>query len=765
MSLQTSFWTIKPAGNGILYSGYPAGNPPTPTWTAVPNYLNQTQSFIVDIPLTFVTPSSASVTLHGSLPTGWTWTGTDLEYNGTSVNASPTTGLYFTATYLGQSVNSNTFSVQGQGSSSSDTIAPTIPTGLVATANSVSGGITIGGFTPADPNPVGQTATGLGQINVLRNSGSLGTATIPSPGAPGNLTTLTLTDIGGPFSPASTMTYSGADIVVTTVARDPSYPTTDGQALPYQQISGTSWIAWCEVSTFSPANAYDNVNIQARPTLTDNAAYVGVGTHSFAGGVGVFSEARASTGASLSNIQTLASSASPVWLYLIRSADTYSMYYSLNGNTLLSLGSTTQVMGSTLYVGFPVNTNDGVSITVTIQQCTIQTLGNWSYTDTTVTPGTTYTYSASSQDTIPNVSAASPTISVTAASTGNVRWNPGHYGLTNTMILPGTSLTAQIQPEVNMVLSGGANVKGYAMAITWACLEPTEGTYVWTAIDQVLTWLAGSGKLLIIQLAAGAISSNPANCVPGYILNGSQATWGNSPNSGQAGWWNLYGTYCLTAYWRPAIATRLAALFTACGERYNSNPMVEMIGIYDETAESGDVSGSDCTVSNFTAAQHTWMVAAVAACPNTNVTNQINFMVGDQIINCPNCLAIFNDAFSNRVTMGGPDMQGQSGVPGNLSSGQNCQIGTATGSTARRGQNGYIQCVQGYATGAGDYTYTPQDIMNCANDTLFPDHILWSLVPGTSGSGAWSASSPNGVLATINSNPIPQSSYPTTYPT
>jgi len=132
------------------------------------------------------------------------------------------------------------------------------------------------------------------------------------------------------------------------------------------------------------------VGLYARASMGTTSAFVGIITFPFTQGNGFLSKYRPTTGGSDTNLQAAANSASPVWLILNRNGDTYTTYYSLDGNTLVSLGSQTQVMGSTIYVGVAATTADGVSISVTAQQIGIQTLANWSYNDTTVAQGTSY---------------------------------------------------------------------------------------------------------------------------------------------------------------------------------------------------------------------------------------------------------------------------------------------------------------------------------------------------------------------------------------
>ena len=267
MSLTTDFWTLIPAANGIEYSGYPAGNPPVPTWSVIPNQIALTASFSVNVKTTYLTPTvGPTVTLNGSLPTGWTFDGTTLAYNGTSVGGPAT--LSFTASYLGSIAPSNSFSVSGIGGVGADSLAPTIPLGIAASGISTTTA-TLSGLASSDPAPVTQQSTGLLQYNV---------AVTGAPGSPftvasvaGNKPALTFGDIG---VQTSTITQSGADLSFTTTAQDAPYPTNSALAYAYQQVTGTSWIASAKVSAFTSSNPFSNWRIEVRSDLTPTGPYI-----------------------------------------------------------------------------------------------------------------------------------------------------------------------------------------------------------------------------------------------------------------------------------------------------------------------------------------------------------------------------------------------------------------------------------------------------------------------------------------------------------
>jgi hypothetical protein len=419
-----------------------------------------------------------------------------------------------------------------------------------------------------------------------------------------------------------------------------------------------------------------------------------------------------------------------------------------------------------------------------------------SYVVSGLTANTTYNFyvSITTTETPSRTSQSGFASATTNASSGTVQWHPGHYLLTNnnTVIYPWTgTLPSSVPGEIAACNAAGSNCLGYACTIAMAAMEPTEGNYQIGAaatsgagpIDVILSML-NPGKLLIVNILASWIGhANGLNdTVPNYIQ--TNPIYGSSPNSGSYGYWYSYnqtpvGKGGLLAYWRPLVAARLAALYTAIGTAYNGNASVEAIGNYDESVNTSDVnSGSDITTAAFITGTNTWQQAAVAACPNTNVMCQINFVNGDiSSSNAKYSGDMVANAYNQRVAMGGPDVFGQTGDPSDRTWAQSWFLGAAGtnnsgqypgnlygGSTpgSLKGKMAYINCVQG-EPGANDYVYTPLDLVNEANNVLGITHMMWMYNGGSSGVGSWSAASPNGVLAVINANPIVNTAYPPQY--
>ena len=75
---------------------------------------------------------------------------------------------------------------------------------------------------------------------------------------------------------------------------------------------------------------------------------------------GVAFQYRATTGGSSANINTTGPVA-PYWVKIVRSSNTFTASYSVNGSTWTQLGSTTISMASSVYIGLATTShNDGV---------------------------------------------------------------------------------------------------------------------------------------------------------------------------------------------------------------------------------------------------------------------------------------------------------------------------------------------------------------------------------------------------------------------
>ena len=258
-----------------------------------------------------------------------------------------------------------------------------------------------------------------------------------------------------------------------------------------------------------------------------------------------------------------------------------------------------------------------------------------------------------------------------------MKWHPGHYILAPIRpTLPGyvsaiNSLMAEMASVVDAA-TGKPAFDGYLGSYTWYWLETREGVYDTTLIDQdlatlkVLSQRYGKHFRLIIQLAFdsygavphtipstpqvapySAASSTYPGILPDYIINGVSGL-------GQDAFLQVQGLGLTAAWWRPAVMARYVALVRYLGEKYDSNPDVEMILPMDQTSDGAANPPPDLTAAFVKAAWEELISATAASWPTTNKILTNNFYGTGS--NVPDLLAISQFAAANGLGMGGPDL-------------------------------------------------------------------------------------------------------------
>ena len=162
----------------------------------------------------------------------------------------------------------------------------------------------------------------------------------------------------------------------------------------------------------------------------------------------------------------------------------------------------------------------------------------------------------------------------TSPITTGVKWHPGHY---YTLMGQGKN-NPKYMAQVYRELKKTPALRGLQIRYHWAELEPEEGIYNFTSIEQHLAQLTEQKKRLIIMLQMK--SFNPSEpLVPDYLKEKKYED-GIFPFSG-------FGKKTIKGYnlklWNPLVHDRLVALVRALGERFNSHPYFEGIGL-TETA-------------------------------------------------------------------------------------------------------------------------------------------------------------------------------------
>ncbi|MCZ8129688.1 MAG: hypothetical protein O9284_00085 [Steroidobacteraceae bacterium] len=287
------------------------------------------------------------------------------------------------------------------------------------------------------------------------------------------------------------------------------------------------------------------------------------------------------------------------------------------------------------------------------------------------------------------------------ASTGRIKWNPGHY-----MNAPTVSDPKVVNPTQ---LADEPYVKGMQQRYWWATLEPERGRYDFSIIDGHLAVLKPMGKRLVIQIMDRSWSGTSATGrLPAYLgtpeFNGG---WYVKPNS----------TGVVARIWEKPVMDRLIALYEALGKRYDGEVYVE--GITTEETSIGFSPGGSAPSSYnrpALAAQLKRLVTgARRAWPNSNVFVYTNFLTGE-------IEGIIEHVAAERAAPGGPDVL----PPPHRGAEGDRIIQGLVGGTDYRGKLAIGYAVQSPALCGKEGCWEPSVLADHAVNTLGATHVFWT---------------------------------------
>jgi hypothetical protein len=211
---------------------------------------------------------------------------------------------------------------------------------------------------------------------------------------------------------------------------------------------------------------------------------------------------------------------------------------------------------------------------------------------------------------------------------GGIKFHPGDY-----IFVGGPGYSSSVQSTTMSILnqtSKNTNVMGIQVAFKWVELEGAKaGDYSagFALIDGLLAKLASmpTPKRLMILFWDSAYGTAgggpPTNLLPQYIID--------MPNGAVVAPQGSHWAGSLVAMARldnPAVIDRLIALAQAYGNRYNSNPLVEM---YSPESESSVSSNAGLNMPVFYTQMKRLYAAAAQAWPNTALRWNLNYTPGN----------------------------------------------------------------------------------------------------------------------------------------
>jgi hypothetical protein len=359
-----------------------------------------------------------------------------------------------------------------------------------------------------------------------------------------------------------------------------------------------------------------------------------------------------------------------------------------------------------------------------------------------------------------------------------IKWNPGHYMASYSVLFAGDSMS-KVQSEMDDLNNQDA-ILGYRMFITWGALEPTQGNYDFSTVDAILARLKtayNKPKRLVIELwlyGQGSLKNGTGSIIPPYIQQNS--IYGASPVAGSYGWWGQSsngastGQYAPALYYQP-VMDRLIAMVQALGKHLDGDPDVEALFVQEDSTIAQSAANLGSVDPHYS--DNAWLTqlerlltASTAAFPHTSVV-----MANSYFVQQAASTTLEQWMAANRIAAGSADTLGQTAITTYGTSiigyGLETYLGVAQfGGTDLRPKMTAMMDVQGpdlytnYFRSQGG-PYTPQDLINALNQTYHASHAFWTRLTGSQVPDAaqWS-----NVAATCAAHPLTRTAYPANYP-
>lgn len=681
-----------------------------------------------------------------------------------------------------------------------DTTAPLTPGSAptqvaVSTTNAT---IALSLVTDSNANSGTQVVSGMSQYLVKVNGTVVG-APVPQPSP--TLTFASGVDIGTP-SPAGTDGVA-TGVYTLTCGGNQWTGTLDQLHLLAGQVTGDfDFTARVTSISSTSGNQYSKVGIVARDGTDPAAQYISMVAIPYNGG-SVFSDFRTPAGNSAGWSGSIITQALPRFFGISRRQNTFTASHGATAGSLSVINTQVIPMASTINLGIGLcasNASDSVvtQVATGVVDTVAFTAGTVvDFTDSfsgSSSPGVRL-YSYAGVDKAGNIGAYSPTLSVTPTATSSgttTKFNPGHYNLNITRPdYPGAFSTWQttVNDMDGAYVSSSQRFMGTQLEPLWYHSETAAGGQYYfdtgspiynpnNIYDLALNYLAtvsaarGVDYKLIIYIN-GLDSLASLGTVPQaapYSTSG-QASRFLCPDYVITNGWNykdLYGDNALKL-WIPACMTAFINWMVALGNRFDSNPHVEMIiPLYETAANATNISDPTFTIAGWQTQLNRLQAAMSTAWPTTQKVFFGNYglAVGSTVQSStdlaanmaawiPSTSAGANPGFC----FGGPDLLYSTG-DGAPTYGDSILRGLIGG----HNYQGQIGCV--YEEQANSFVWTDQTAVLTeayGYNTLKTSHTVWCDCPagvGSNTSAYWTA-----VVAAVQAQGyrIATSSKPTSY--
>jgi hypothetical protein len=313
---------------------------------------------------------------------------------------------------------------------------------------------------------------------------------------------------------------------------------------------------------------------------------------------------------------------------------------------------------------------------------------------------------------------------VTASRTGSghIKWNPGHYIARDVHQLQ-RDLANLSQTFAYMdTWASHPGVKGFQFFVRWSELEnpnvPGDYSGGWTADyagfrlwDALIARAASYNPPRQVSFhldsygdgstAGGQSYAFPRGHYPAYLNSSTYVTTGAAQNASTGvlggAWVNSSPSSGSRVsdyprFWDPAVMTRLIAMSSAYGARYDKNPRVEMISWLDESVVDSPDYPTDDAVPVMTG-PNGYFAKVRAGWPTTQLRYWLNYANHQ-----PNVPTLLDSAIASFFVIGGPDLANESGTSARVISGNLAYRGVNPDFTVNSGRPDY----RGRAAFAGE---------------------------------------------------------------
>jgi len=195
------------------------------------------------------------------------------------------------------------------------------------------------------------------------------------------------------------------------------------------------------------------------------------------------------------------------------------------------------------------------------------------------------------------------------------------------------------------------DIEGAQVVYNWKRLEPSEGVYDFSAIEEDLARTDALGKKLFIQVQDRFFSPEARN-IPAYLLDDPKYGGGlvaqiEEGKSAGYGW--------TTMQWRPEVRARYQALLAALAERFDGKVYgVNLPETAIDVTEDHANAGFSCDA--YFQAELENLTTARAAFQHSVVVQYVNFWPCEWDNDHNYMSRLFDFALANDIGLGGPDI-------------------------------------------------------------------------------------------------------------